>query len=285
VHTLSSVDGIDLPGLGLPLERLPDTTKPLARGERRRSGFVVIDESPLRRASTVELLRTLVRETAVTFGSAAELAARAAAAAAEFACILVNVGGRSLLEVGVAAELRRLTGLVTPMVVLSGRDGLDEIAAAFRLGARGFIPTSLEPRVAAEAIRMVRAGGSFFPAAALAELRQGWPLAVEDRGTESAPSALGGHWPPRQLSVLRLLVGGRANKEIARELRMEESTVKVHVWRIMKKLNAANRTEAALRARRLGILPAGGGQTDQQPFADLTSMASPTVRPIVQPAS
>jgi hypothetical protein len=46
---------------------------------------------------------------------------------------------------------------------------------------------------------------------------------------------------------------------------MEESTVKVHVWHIMKKLDAANRTEAALRAHELGILP--GDQPEPEPQA------------------
>jgi DNA-binding NarL/FixJ family response regulator len=74
------------------------------------------------------------------------------------------------------------------------------------------------------------------PAAAAAD-----PGERRDRG--------GQNWPPRQLAVLRLLVQGKANKEIARSLSMQESTVKVHVREIMRKLQAANRTEAALLAR------------------------------------
>src|SRR5258706_3476658 len=60
-----------------------------------------------------------------------------------------------------------------------------------------------------------------------------------------------GDLTPRELSVIDLLREGRPNKLIARELEMQESTVKVHVRNILKKLNARNRTHAAFVANRL----------------------------------
>ena len=56
---------------------------------------------------------------------------------------------------------------------------------------------------------------------------------------------------PSEQRVLELLKEGKPNKVIARELDIEETTVKVHVRRIMKKLNAANRTQAALVAQQM----------------------------------
>jgi DNA-binding NarL/FixJ family response regulator len=56
---------------------------------------------------------------------------------------------------------------------------------------------------------------------------------------------------PSEQRVLELLREGKPNKVIARELDIEETTVKVHVRRIMKKLNAANRTQAALVAQQM----------------------------------
>jgi DNA-binding NarL/FixJ family response regulator len=58
----------------------------------------------------------------------------------------------------------------------------------------------------------------------------------------------------RQTDVLHLLRSGQSNKYIARELNMRESTVKVHVRQIMRKLGAANRTQAALFARQMEVL-------------------------------
>jgi DNA-binding CsgD family transcriptional regulator len=54
---------------------------------------------------------------------------------------------------------------------------------------------------------------------------------------------------PRQNEVLRMLWNGSSNKVIAYELRMSESTVKVHIRHIMKKLNVNNRTQVVLRTR------------------------------------
>ena len=59
----------------------------------------------------------------------------------------------------------------------------------------------------------------------------------------------------RELEVLRLLAAGRSNQRIARELVLALDTVKKHVSHVLAKLGAANRTEAAARARQLGLIP------------------------------
>jgi LuxR family maltose regulon positive regulatory protein len=59
----------------------------------------------------------------------------------------------------------------------------------------------------------------------------------------------------RELEVLRLIAAGRSNQRIARELFVSLDTVKKHVSHLLGKLGAANRTEAAARARQLGLIP------------------------------
>ena len=59
----------------------------------------------------------------------------------------------------------------------------------------------------------------------------------------------------RELEVLQWLASGASNREIGRRLFIAESTVKRHVYNIFGKLNTRNRTQAALRARQLGINP------------------------------
>ena len=59
---------------------------------------------------------------------------------------------------------------------------------------------------------------------------------------------------PRELEVLQLLAEGLANKAIALQLDISEHTVKYHVNAIMSKLNAQSRTEAVVRAARLGLI-------------------------------
>jgi DNA-binding NarL/FixJ family response regulator len=143
-------------------------------------------------------------------------------------------------------DLDRLTRLAPqlPVVILSDAEDLQQIRAAIDSGARGYIPTSLKLAVAVEALRLVRAGGVFVPATSLMAAPP-----YQDGGArlrEEAPE-----FTPRQTAVIEAIARGKANKWIARELDMCESTVKVHVRRIMKKLGARNRTEVALIANGL----------------------------------
>jgi DNA-binding NarL/FixJ family response regulator len=115
-------------------------------------------------------------------------------------------------------------------IVMSNIEDIELIRQALEQGVRGYIPVSLPLEVAIEAIRLVEAGGVYVPASSL-----------------MAPSeGLHGHFTARQAAVVDALCKGKANKRIAHELNMCESTVKVHVRNIMKKLRAKNRTEVAL---------------------------------------
>ena len=98
--------------------------------------------------------------------------------------------------------------------------------------------------IAVEAVRLVRAGGTFVPASSLAAARRSGDAPTAPRGTS-------GIFTARQAAVVDALRRGKANKVIAYELKMRESTVKVHVRNIMKKLNARNRTEVAFMTNEL----------------------------------
>ena len=75
------------------------------------------------------------------------------------------------------------------------------------------------------------------------------------RRTVAAPPGLVEPLTDRELEVLRLLAAGRSNQRIAYDLVVALNTVKKHVTHILGKLSAANRTEAADRARQLGLIP------------------------------
>ena len=118
-------------------------------------------------------------------------------------------------------------------------EGIDHVTRLLNLGARGYIPTSMSFAIAVQALHLVHAGGVFVPANSVLSCRQ---RADEPRLT---PLAAPGAFTARQVAVIEGLRKGKANKIIAYELKMRESTVKVHVRNIMKKLNAKNRTEVA----------------------------------------
>ena len=141
-------------------------------------------------------------------------------------------------------EVERLTELAPqighcPAVILSDNEDPDLIVRMLGKNVRGYVPTSLSIAVAMQAIELARAGGVYVPASS---------LIAAHRVQEAPPTPAqktNGLFTARQAAVVEALRRGKANKIIAYELKMRESTVKVHVRNIMKKLHATNRTEVA----------------------------------------
>ncbi|WP_181705378.1 response regulator transcription factor [Chthonobacter rhizosphaerae] len=128
----------------------------------------------------------------------------------------------------------------TAVVVVSDVDDVESVSAIIRSGARGYIPDSDHIIVALQAMYLVNAGGIYIPADVLLWSSQ----RIKEMSGASQRDAERS-FTPRQELVADLLRRGKANKTIAYELNMCESTVKVHIRTIMKKLKARNRTEAA----------------------------------------
>jgi DNA-binding NarL/FixJ family response regulator len=147
-----------------------------------------------------------------------------------------------------ALELLRVRLPETLAVVLSDKDDVDDVNRALTQGVRGYIPTSVDCEVAVAALRFISAGGTFVPAETMRS-----PAGKPDDQPEGDRQRRYGRMDltPRELSVIDLLREGKPNKLIARQLDMQENTVKVHVRNILRKLNAANRTHAALVANQL----------------------------------
>jgi DNA-binding NarL/FixJ family response regulator len=134
-----------------------------------------------------------------------------------------------------------------PVVVQSNDRPGHQVVELLKIGVHGFIPTSVSTEVAVQALRLVCAGGTFVPLSCL--------YSLPDKGHGAYDST--GYLTGRQLQVVEAIRQGKPNKVIAYELNMCESTVKVHVRAIMKKLKARNRTEVAyLYASSLGDLEA-----------------------------
>ncbi len=136
-------------------------------------------------------------------------------------------------------KLQKLSQAKTrvPTIILSDAEDVGHVVNALDKGVSGYVPTNLSLDVVVEAMRFVRAGGVFIPASCLS--------AARDRAARPAKTALSALFTARQEAVVEALRQGKANKTIAYELRLQESTVKVHIRNIMKKLKAKNRTEVA----------------------------------------
>lgn len=196
---------------------------------------LVIDTRPLLR----QLLQGLISSSA-QMGVVAAPSIRdwlRSGSGADPSVILLSIadGGRlpgSLTELLIPANDRLAS---VPVVVQSNDRPGHQILELLRIGVRGFIPTSVSTEVAVQALRLVCAGGTFVPTSCLQPLPDG------SNGAAGGSGFLTG----RQLQVVEAIRQGKPNKIIAYELNMCESTVKVHVRAIMKKLKARNRTEVA----------------------------------------
>jgi two-component system, NarL family, response regulator len=124
-------------------------------------------------------------------------------------------------------------------VALSTWGGDEDIRRALAVGAQAYLTKDVLDGDLIGAIRAVHAGRQYLPQSVLTVL-----------AAESAPPDLSA----RELEVLRLIVEGFSNKQIAFELRIAEDTAKQHVKSILKKLSADDRTQAATKAIQRGII-------------------------------
>ncbi len=130
------------------------------------------------------------------------------------------------------------------VVVLTSFTDDAQIFAAMEAGAAGYLLKDVEPEALAAAVREAAAGNPVLhPRVATRLMRRG---VGEDPGL--------GELTARERDVLRLIVEGLANKEIAGRLGIGEKTVKTHVSRVLDKLGAADRTQAAVMALRSGMV-------------------------------
>jgi DNA-binding NarL/FixJ family response regulator len=134
----------------------------------------------------------------------------------------------------------------TPLIVMSDLEDGAEVRRAVEHGARGYLPAHLPLSHAVAAIRFVKDGGTYIPQCVLTSISQE-PSSTCLADGDGVPVS----FSPRQAQVLELLKEGKQNKIIAYELGMCESTVKVRIRQIMKKLKARNRTQVVLLTRGL----------------------------------
>ena len=137
------------------------------------------------------------------------------------------------------------------LVALSADDSVATVMAAIGAGAAGFIAKTAQAGGLLDALRFVLAGGVVLPPPMLDRRATERPGSTGWTPAAQQPETLG--FSPRQCDVLRLLIDGKPNKLISRDLEMSESTVKTHLSAIFRKLDASSRTQAVLAVARLGL--------------------------------
>ena len=127
----------------------------------------------------------------------------------------------------------------TPVAIISGTTQRELAEDALQAGAAGFVPKTLASRAMIAAVNLMAAGDVFAPIS----------LLMQETEIAEALQTL----TRRETDVLRGICEGKSNKEIARDLDLQEVTVKLHVKTLSRKLGAKNRTHAAMIARDAGL--------------------------------
>lgn len=139
-----------------------------------------------------------------------------------------------------------------PVVLLSGLAETAEVQDAMRLGARGYFPKTMSGKMMMQGMRRIIAGEDFIP------VDYNTQKMMPSYYGEPRSETISASPPPvdltrREREVLGFLLRGASNKEIARALDVQVVTVKLHVRGLCRKLGAANRTQAALKAQKIGL--------------------------------
>ena len=170
--------------------------------------------------------------------------------------VALSIGAASLADKRVQNDVRELRHRMAsvPLVLMLDHGepvpGLD----ALRHGINGYIPTTVSPSIAIQALHLIHAGGTFVPKDVLLQEIEEQRRTVPGNAQAMVPNGL----TVRQHNVLELIRQGKSNKLIAASLDISESTVKVYVHQIMKKLGAMNRTHACF------LLSQSGQNDDDQ---------------------
>ncbi|MEV0552502.1 response regulator transcription factor [Streptomyces sp. NPDC050597] len=135
------------------------------------------------------------------------------------------------------------------VVMLTTFEDEEYVVQALRAGAHGYLLKDLPAEELAHAVRLAHAGVTQLDSSVARHLTASLP-APTPNSTEPVAAVLS----PRETDILRLVAQGHTNREIAAQLYLSEGTVKNHVSRILTRLALRDRTQAALRARDLGLL-------------------------------
>ncbi len=217
---------------------------------------LLIDDHPLILSALQNIIQGLSDHVSVVAASSARMARETLAQDSAFDLVLLDLRLGDADGFDVLTEFRAAYPAL-PVVVVSASDRTSDVIRAIDLGAMGFVPKRASNDTLFEALSMVMSGGIYVPPMNMGDENAGSdPYAdtasgsVRQRATDEgfqthAPlDSLG--LTPRQTEVLGLLLQGKPNKLIARDLNLSVETVKDHVAAVLRTLNVSSRTQAVL---------------------------------------
>jgi DNA-binding NarL/FixJ family response regulator len=216
--------------------------------------LLLVDDHPLIQDAFRHLVPQVAADATLLQATTAE-EGLTRAAEADLLLLDLSLPGLSGLS---ALETFRQRHPELPIVVLSSTEDPQIVMQALDAGAMGFIPKTSPTPVLLRALQLVASGGVYVPEQVLRYARTTPTSQPAVRGLESGP----GQTPrepkdlgltDRQTQVLALLVQGKPNKMICRELDLADGTVRTHIQDVFRILNVHNRTQAVFEVSRLRL--------------------------------
>ncbi|MGH8706260.1 MAG: response regulator [Burkholderiales bacterium] len=202
---------------------------------------LIVDDHPILHEVLGAVARSVFRDADISFAKNLEEAFARAREGETLDLVLLDLGLPGCAGLDALAEFRAAFPALRTIVVSATEDRVS-VLRALELGAIGYVPKTHAPPLIAAALRLISEGGMYVPPQAIGG-------DADTRAARDATIPLTG----RQLDVLRLIVKGMANKEIAQHLRIAKDTVKQHAKAVYAALGIATRSQAARAAERRGI--------------------------------
>lgn len=214
--------------------------------------ILIVDDHRLFRAGVSLLLSNIYDDVHVAEAKDIDTALERLADSGAFDLVLLDLAMPGMEDLD---GLRRLRERIpdTPVVMLSAVEEGREVMRAIEMGARGYILKSASEQVLQHAISLALSGETYIPAGVFLDSDGHLFAPGGDGGNGIGPDNPLSVLTARQKEVLVCMMRGSSNKEIARDLGLLESTVKAHVKAVLKKLGAANRTQASMMGTRYGL--------------------------------
>jgi DNA-binding NarL/FixJ family response regulator len=213
--------------------------------------FLVVDDHPLVRDAMTHVVARLGGDVEVLEAADCMTGLEAARAHPDLDLVLLDLNLPGLRGIPALERFRR-EHPSAPVVVVSMFRDRDTVTEAIRHGAMGFIPKSSSRETIVNALRLVLSGSVYLPPDAIGDAR------ADDTMLDAAPgharSLAGLGLTVRQGQVLALVMKGRSNKEICREMGLAERTVKAHLTAVLNALKVTSRTQAVIAAGKLGLM-------------------------------
>ena len=225
---------------------------------------LLVDDHPLILSALQTVIQGLGDDVEVTGAGSARQALDTLKADAGFDLVLLDLQLGDANGFDVLNQMRE-TYPALPVVVVSASDRASDVIRSIDLGAMGFVPKRASNDTLTEALRLVMSGGIYVPPMTLgfdggATVEPASQVAAHaDADYQKAPSLEALGLTTRQKDVLLLLLQGKPNKHIARELNLSVETIKDHVAAVLRALGVSSRTQAVLAVSQM-MQQAGGVQ-------------------------